>query len=218
MVMAEIGEFSEKIQRRLFQQAKEKAQKLLQVDTQMKQLLEKRERFNTTASRILTAVVYPRMQELSRNFDNATLQELDKVAGFLCICGFSPTDRFPATVSLGIDISPSGNYERLDIHYNIEVNPALMEYMRYDGRTFKLESPTFEEEIGQWVESKIFDFLETYLLLETHPEYQKENYVIDPVCQMRIPRAQAVAKIEQKGRAIYFCSEVCKEAFLKEST
>lgn len=210
--MGDIGKFSEKIQRRLFQQEKEKAQKLLQIDTQMKQLLEKRERFNNGAHRILTTVVSPRMQELSRNFENSKY----KVAGFQCICEFSPTERFPAAVSLVIDFSSSAYYERLDIHYGLEIKPALMEYMRYDGRTFNLDDPSCEEGIGQWVEAKVFEFIETYLQLETHPDYQKENYVTDPVCSMRFPIAQAASKLENNGRTIYFCSEVCKEAFLQE--
>lgn len=209
--MADIGKFSEKLQRRLFQQAKEKAQKLLQMDTQMKQLLEKRERFNSEAYRFLSTVVSARMRELSRNFENSTF----KTEGFQCICEFSPTERFPATVSLVIDFSSSGYYERLNAHYGLEITPALMEYMRYDGRTFNLEDPSCEEEIGKWVEAKIFEFIETYLQLETHPEYQKENYVTDPVCNMCFPIAQAASKFEKEGRLVYFCSEVCKEAFLK---
>ena len=216
--MGAIEKFSENIQKRLFKHAKEKAQRLLQVESQMKQLLEKRERFNSAVHRILTSVVYPRMQELSRSFENSRLKELDIVEGFHTVCDFSPTDRFPAAVSLDIAFSSSGYYERLNIHYNLEILPALMEYTRYDGRTFNLEDPSCEEEIGQWVEAKILEFIETYLQLETNPEYQKENFVTDPVCQMRIPIAQAVAKIEHKGRTVYFCSEACKGAFLKEST
>lgn len=212
--MGDIGQFSEKIQRRLFQQAKEKAQKLLQVDSQMKQLLARRERFNSKAYGILASVVSPRMQELSRNFENSR----QKVEGFHCICEFSPTEHFPATVSLAVELSSSGYYEHLDIHYGLEITPALMEYKRYDGRTFNLENSSCEEEIGQWVEARIFDFIETYLQLEIHPAYQKENVVIDPVCDMHFPMAQAAAKIEQKGRSIYFCSEVCKEAYLKENS
>lgn len=210
--MGDIGKFSEKIQRRLFQQAKEKAQKLLQIDTQMKELLEKREKFNAEAYRILTTVVSPRVQELSRNFENSN----HKVEGFRCICEFSPTERFPATVCLVIDFSPSAYYERLGIHYGLELKPALIEYMRYDGRIFNLDDPSCEEGIGQWVEAKLFEFIETYLQLETHPEYHKGNYVTDPVCNMQFPRAHAATKIEEKGRTIYFCSEVCREAFLKE--
>lgn len=131
--MTEIGKFSEKIHRRLFQQAKEKAEKLLQMDAQMKQLLEKREKFNSAAHRILTTVVSPRMEELAHNFENSRC----KVEGLQSICDFSPTERFPATVSLVIDFSSSGSYERLDIHYGLEMTPALMEYQRYDGRNFQ---------------------------------------------------------------------------------
>lgn len=210
--MRDIGEFSEKIQRRLFQQAKEKAQKLHQIDTQMKQLLAKREKFNSGAHRILTTIVAPRMMELSRNFENSS----NKVEGFQCICEFSPTKRFPARVSLAIELSSSGYYERLDVHYGLEITPALIEYKRFDGRTFNLENPSHEDEVGPWIEARIFDFIETYLQLETHPEYQKENYVTDPVCDMRFPIAQAASTFEKEGRTFYFCSEVCKEAFLKE--
>lgn len=215
--MSDVGEFSQKIERRLFKHAKEKAERLLQVDNQMKRLLEKRERFNSATQRILTSIVYPRMQELSRRFDNSRLMELDKTEGFRCVCEFTSTELFPAAVSLEIALSSSGFYEHLNAHYDLEISPVLMEYTRYDGCAFNLESASCEEEIGQWVETKILDFVDTYLQLETHPEYQKENFVTDPVCQMRFPIAQAVAKIEQKGRSVYFCSEVCREAFLKES-
>ncbi len=215
--MVDIGKFSEKIQRRLFQHAKEKAERLLRVDTQMKQLLEKREGFNSAARRVLSSVVNPRMQELSRNFENSKLKEIENSEGFQSICEFSPTERFPATVSLSITISPGGFYERLQIHYYLEISPALMEYLRYDGRTFNLESTSYEEEIGQWLEAKMFEFIETYLQLETHPEYQKGNDVTDPVCDMRFPVARAACKIEHGGKMIYFCSEVCKEEYIKKT-
>lgn len=216
--MGEIGEFSERIRKCLFQHEKEKAERLLRVDSQMKQLLEKRESFNTVARRILSSVVHPRMQELSRNFENSTLKEPGKVEGFRSVCLFSPTERFPASVSLDFTFSSSGFYERLDVHYNLEIVPALLEYVRYDKYSLNLESASLEEEMEQWVEAKILDFLETYLKLESHPDYQKENYVVDPVCQMRIPMTQAVARIERGDRTIYFCSETCRDAFMKEST
>lgn len=41
-----------------------------------------------------------------------------------------------------------------------------------------------EEAIGQWVEERITEFIDTYLRLETHPLYQKDNIVIDPICGM----------------------------------
>lgn len=214
--MGDIGKFSDTIQRRLFQHAKEKAGRLLQVESRMKQLLGKRESFNSAAYRILTSVIFPRMEELSKNFENSSIKSLDKVEGFQCICEFSPTERFPARVALDIVIIPGGYFERLGVHYNLEITPPLMEYKRYDGRTFDIDSPACEEEIGEWLEARLFDFIETYLQLETHPAYQQGNYVTDPVCNMKFPIAQAAGKIEKEGQTIYFCSELCKESFLKK--
>jgi YHS domain-containing protein len=91
----------------------------------------------------------------------------------------------------------------------------LMEFKRSDERNFPLKDLD-REEIGTWVEARIFDFLDTYLQLETHPLYQKDNVVTDPVCGMRFPLLEAVARIERKDETIYFCSEPCKIAYLKK--
>jgi len=39
--------------------------------------------------------------------------------------------------------------------------------------------------------------------------------VQDPVCKMIIEKEKAVVSVEYKGEIYYFCSEECKEAFLK---
>ncbi len=88
-----------------------------------------------------------------------------------------------------------------------------MEYRRDKEEDFPLEGA--DTAIGLWVEEKIIEFVETYLRLETHPFYQKDNIVIDPVCGMQIYSVATTSKIEFPDRTIYFCSEACKEAFLK---
>ncbi len=37
----------------------------------------------------------------------------------------------------------------------------------------------------------------------------------DPVCKMIIEEKKAVTKVEYNGETYYFCSEKCKEKFLK---
>jgi hypothetical protein len=49
---------------------------------------------------------------------------------------------------------------------------------------------------------KIFEFIETCLQLETHPEYHKDKFVNDPVCGMRFPITQAAGKVERNGSII----------------
>jgi len=88
-----------------------------------------------------------------------------------------------------------------------------MEYTRNAEDIFPLEGD--EEALAGWVEDRILDFLDTYLRLETHPLYQKVNTVIDIVCGMHITSTSATCSVEQHGRTFYFCSEHCKEAFIK---
>jgi Cu+-exporting ATPase len=40
--------------------------------------------------------------------------------------------------------------------------------------------------------------------------------VVDPVCGMRIRKREAVATLEHEGETYYFCSEMCKEEFIKD--
>lgn len=215
--MGNMDKFSEEIRNRLLRQEKEKGEKLLRVDKQMQEMLEKREKFNGTAHRILALVIEPRMQELARHFENSKLEEPGHVAAFQSSCAFSPTDRFPAKVVLNLSVSPSGDFEQIEIHYSLGISPGLIKYKRFDSQNFNLESASCEEEICRWVETKIFDFIETYLQLETHPEYQKGKFVIDPVCNMRFPLSQAAGKVEKDGSTFFFCSEACKEEFLKKN-
>jgi YHS domain-containing protein len=101
----------------------------------------------------------------------------------------------------------------LKARYDIEILPTLMDFKREEEKSFSFNGS--DEPIGLWVEEKIVDFIDTYLRLESHPLYQKDNIVIDPVCGMQISAVAATSRIEWSGRTIYFCSELCKEAFPK---
>lgn len=78
----------------------------------------------------------------------------------------------------------------------------IIQVQAYDSLNCNMESASCEEEICQWMETKIFEFIETCLQLETHPEYQKDKFVNDPVCGIRFPITQAAGKIEKNGSFI----------------
>lgn len=207
------GKLSNRIISCLERHKRELAEQQKHVDSRMSEMLEQRERFAALVRRIVESVVHPRMEELPRHFDNATITECHGETDFHCICEFTHIPRFPATVSFNISLLPGENYTRVTVRYDLKILPVLMEYKRDEEETFPLEGA--DTAIGLWVEEKIIEFVETYLCLETHPLYQKENIVIDPVCGMQISSISATSKIEWPDRTIYFCSEVCKEAFLK---
>jgi YHS domain-containing protein len=210
--MEETGRLTHRITSRLEEHKRGLAEQQEQTDRTMKELLEQRERFSAVSRRIMQSVVHPRMEELSRHFDNAAITDQHGDTNFHCVCKFSHSPRFPATVSLNIGLLPGEG--TLKASYDLEILPTLMEFKRDDEKAFPMDGS--DETIGLWVEEKIVEFIDTYLRLETHPLYQKDNIVIDPVCGMQIFAIAATSKLERPGRTIYFCSDVCKEAFSKK--
>lgn len=212
--MEDTAQLQEKIRKRLDEHRRELAERQRLIDTTMKEMLDQRGRFAAEAQHVLESVVHPRLLELSRQFDNAVISDRHSGTDFHCACEFAHTPRFPATVSLDFGVLPGEKYEELTIRYDLQMLPVLMEYKRNEEASFPLSGA--DETIGRWVEEKVLEFVDTYLRLETHPLYQKDYIVVDLVCGMPISATTASSRIEKHGHTLYFCSEHCKEAYLKE--
>jgi YHS domain-containing protein len=208
--------FSQEIEAHLKLHETEKRKTHHHTDEEMEHFLAQQNVFEEAARRILTATVHPRMQTLSHHFENAKLKGPEECKSLRCTCELAHTKRFPATASLTFVVLPGKGYESLDIRSKVEILPILMEFEHHDQRTFEMEDLD-EEQIGKWVETKLLAFLETYLKIETHPRYQKDNFVICPVCEMRIPFFEVAAIVERKYETVYFCSQVCKDRFLEKN-
>ncbi len=203
---------TERILVRFEQHQQELAEKQQQLDESMKALLEQKNRLAVTAKRRIETVVHPMMQELLEHFDNGKVEVQLNDDYFGCVCEFAHTPRFPATVRFGIALLP-GNETCFTARSDLNILPVLMEYTRNNEELFPLDGD--DEAIASWVEERILEFIDTYLRLETHPLYQKDNAVIDIVCGMHIPFTAATSSVVRDGRTFYFCSEHCKEAFNK---
>jgi len=210
--MEKVNSFAERISSRLEQHRHELADKQQQLDGRMKELLDQKERLATIAKRKIDSIILPRMEELALHFDNAKVVALHTDSDYNCLCVFDHTPRFPATVKLLIALRP-GKDEHLTARYNLNIFPVLMEFNGNSEEIFPLDCD--EELLASWVEDRILEFIDTYLRLETHPFYQKDNTVIDIVCGMRISSTSATSSVEKDGRTFYFCSEHCKDAFIK---
>jgi len=215
--MAKTGRLPDKTLSYLERSQCDLAEKQKLPDESMNELLEQRERFATFAHRIIKSVIQPLLKEVALHFNNATVTEYYGNNDFHCICKFAHTPRFPASVSLDFSLHTATSNSEHTARYDFEIHPSMMEYKRNEEKNFTFDDA--DAAIGLWVEAKIVECVDTYLRLETHPLYQKENMVIDPVCGMRISSVTAKSKIERPHRrSIYFCSETCKKAFLKEDT
>jgi len=49
-----------------------------------------------------------------------------------------------------------------------------------------------------------------------HAEQDKNGMVVDPVCGMELKKEDAKATYEHNGKTYYFCTEECKDKFVKE--
>lgn len=212
--MKKTSSLAERISNRFEQHRHDLVDKQQQLDSRMKEMLEQRERLAALAKSQIEAVILPRMEELVRHFDNAKVMVLNIGANSTCVAEFAHTPSYPAVVKLGISLLPGDN-ESLTARYDLSILPELMKYNRNVEDVFPLVGEG--EALASWVEDRILDFINTYLCLETHPLYQKNNTVLDIVCGMHIPVASATSSVERKGRTFYFCSEHCKEVFLKEN-
>lgn len=203
---------ADRILKRFEQHQADLAGKQQQLDSRMKELLEQRERLDAVSKDMIDKIILPRMEELARHFSNAEVEILHTDSGYTCVCKFAHTPRFPATVRLGITLLP-GNTGHLTARYELNILPVLMEYTRSFEEPFPLDD---DDSLAGWVDDRILDFVDTYLRLETHPLYQKDNLVVDIVCGMHISSVSAASTVERHGRTFYFCSEHCKGIFLKE--
>ncbi len=210
--MVKVNGLAERILNRFEQHRHYVADKQQQLDSRMKELLEQRERLAAVTKRKIETVILPRMEELTRHFENAKVEVLHTDADYNCICEFDHIPRFPASVRLGIALLPGKN-DTFTARYDLSIFPVLMEFNRNSEAEFLFDCD--EEVLASWVEDRILEFIDTYLRLETHPFYQKNNTVLDIVCGMRIPSISATSTAERHGRTFYFCSEHCKEAFIK---
>lgn len=210
--MKGLSPLAKRILDRFEKHRREREDQQQQLDNMMKDLLALRERQASIAKHFIESIVLPRMEDLTRYFTNAKVEVLHSDAYYQCVCEFAHTPRFPATVKLGISLLPA-NDEYLTARYDLNILPVLMEYRRSNEERFPLLDG--DEPLAAWVEEMIIEFVDTYLRLETHPLYQKDNYVLDIICGMRIPSTAATSSVERHGRTYYFCSEHCKEAFIK---
>src|SRR6266568_7738989 len=154
--MEKVSRLAGRIFNRFEQHKHELADKQQQLDGRMKELLEQRERLAAVARHKIETVILPRMEELTRHFDNSTVEVLHTDADYNCICEFAHTPRFPATVRLGIALLPGDN-EFLTARYDLNIFPVLMEFSRNFEEVFPLDCD--EEALAGWVEDRILDFI-----------------------------------------------------------
>lgn len=204
---------ADRIIQRIEQHRQKSAATQQQLDQEMKTELDNQEKFRAAANRVITEIIRPRLEELARYFENAAPVAPNSSQETSCFCSFEHSLQFPATVTLSLSLIPCESSCEFTAHYDLEIFPIFMEYRRNE--SLQVPFSGADDVIIQWVDDRLIEFLDTYLKIETHPLYQKDNLVLDPVCGMRIPVVAAPCHTERNGKTVYFCSAHCRDAFLK---
>lgn len=212
--MADTEKFSEMIAKHLTRHRTESIRRQSALNSDMENLLKSRAAFEGEAQHVLSSIVLPRIRAMARHFENADVKEAPE-KGLNCSCHFTHNERFPATVKLSVTIEPRDNNKIMKIYQTVEILPEFIDYERHETLQVPLGKSS-DSVLGNWVEVNLLRFIDTYLQLETHPIYQKDNLVTDPICGMVFPPAEAEGCIDNDGRKIHFCSAVCRDAYRKE--
>lgn len=182
---------------------------------EMEEHEQRRGRFEAAAGHLTDNVIRPRLDKLASLFPNAHVSDKDRSVGYGCVCRFDHTPEYPASTTVDIGVSADSAMESAILTYHLEILPIFFQFEGQDQLVVPLDSID-DEAVASWVNAKLLGFTDTYLRVQVIEQYQESNLVVDPVCGMRINRADAEATAEYGGRRYYFCVEQCHQKFLND--
>lgn len=183
---------------------------------QMAQVDHRHEQFTVLADRLTKEVLRPRMEKLASFFENAqVVQAPEQVGRHQAVCTFTHTDRFPARARLELGLNHDRLAENFVVSYCLQILPIFFDFPKQDEKLMPLDSVD-DGKVAEWFDEKIVAFLDAYLKLETHHQYQSDNMVTDPVCGMPVNKLHAAARMEHHGVIYYFCVEDCRKKFAED--
>lgn len=189
------------------------SERMIEADKEQRQ----REAITARATSIANRIVRPRIEKLAQYFDNAVMSGRSESGDDRCVCRFGHTERFPATTKLEVSAQPEVEDKAILLKYRLEILPIFFEF-DHEAELVVHVDAVDEQAVASWVETRLVEFLDTYLRLQEIDPYQQENLVTDPVCGMRFNKLSAAAEIAYGRRTFYFCVQECREKFVTEPT
>jgi YHS domain-containing protein len=169
----------------------------------------RRQHFDATATALITTVVKPRLDALAAQFPSA--RTMTDEQGRWYACWLASSDRFPVTAKVEFVVEHDPSVAHLYVRYEAYLMPVFFQFQPHDKLTMPLDQVD-QNRVVQWVEERIFEFLETYLRHDRGTD-DLEDTVTDPVCGMRLRRSDAREQADYRGHAYFFCSQECREKF-----
>ncbi|QEG35792.1 YHS domain-containing protein [Bythopirellula goksoeyrii] len=165
--------------------------------------------FENLADQLNQTVVRPRLEILAKQFPNTAL--LEEQQSHQSSCTFEYCDRFPAFATIEFSIEHDMRFETLFVHLRCRIVPVFVKFVEQDNLPLPSDSVE-EEEVADWVEERLLEFLDTYMQLDAESD-SEEELTTDPVCGMKILHSAAAGTESYYGHPYYFCSKGCLTKF-----
>jgi YHS domain-containing protein len=122
------------------------------------------------------------------------------------------SDACSAKVELSFRLGHDGLIVNALLDYRLEILPIFLKFDSHDQLVVPVDNPN-EEMIGSWVDDKLVGFTRTFFEMYFTEQYQKKSFEMDPVMNIRFPRAFAAGKTEYQGRTYHFYTKESFAAF-----
>jgi YHS domain-containing protein len=116
------------------------------------------------------------------------------------------SDKHPAPMKFSLRVSHDGPMKNAVVGYRFEILPIFIKLDSHDELVVPIDEPS-DETISAWIDDKLVGFTRTYFEVYFSDEYQKDSLELDPVMNIRFPRALAAAKKEHQSRTYHFYTE-----------
>jgi YHS domain-containing protein len=117
-----------------------------------------------------------------------------------------------ARIRLRLSATTDHDVRNLILNYDLEIIPVLMQFDSHEQAQWPLDAIE-DDEIGDWVDDRVIEFVQTYLSLHENEHYLKEHMVEDPVANVRFPRFAAAASLDWQGKTYYFMGDETRSQF-----
>jgi len=111
-----------------------------------------------------------------------------------------------ATIRLTFTACANQDVTQFVLAYDLEILPILMQVERHAELALPLDAVD-PQVIANWLDDRIVGFIKIYLAMHENEYYLRDQMVLDPVAQVRLPKFAAAATRQRGKDTLYFISE-----------
>jgi YHS domain-containing protein len=205
--MADLNTFLKRLDEQV-----EKARKgVEQKQTELQQAYEgRKQRYQTYLQLMdeLRGVAQPRLAKLAERckFDASPTEDAD---GKSVLLNFKTP---VARVQLRLSATHDTDVRNLVLVYDLEILPLYVKFNPHAELEIPLEKID-RAAVENWLDDRLVEFAQTYVTIHFTDQYHQDHMVLDPVADVRFPKAYAQSTLEKDGKTYYFISEQTRREF-----